>query len=321
MRLFLKRLLWFVLPLLVIFAGCSLVSKLVLRCGDFYRLKPDAENIILGHSQTECDLNDSLIARTQNFSQGGEAYFYTYQKLKKLAADNPQIKTVFISYANNQINERMDKWIWGNENMYNYYPKYSFMMDWSDYQTLLRHNPQEVLKSETKSIKDFAMFLIKNHKDFLRGRNWGGYLYLKRDKVDSLLKTDYLKKERNAIKLKRSETNIGYLEKIVRFCKEKHIRIIFIRTPIRPDMPFLKNEAQYKEVKKARFNDVPMLDFRDFPATTDEFGDFDHLNHKGARRFSVFFNTLLADGILQSATMQADIDKAIQTLNLNDSIR
>lgn len=321
MKVALKKMIWFLAWLLMLLAGGSLLSKLVLRSGHYYRIKPDTECIVLGHSQPECGFNDSLVPHVENFCQGGESYFYTYQKAKKLLEANPQIKTVIVSYANNQIHERMDKWVWGDKYLYNSYPKYHFMMDGKDYALLLKRNFPEVLKSETKAFKDFMSFMIKNRKSYLENRNWGGYLYLKRNKVDSLLKTDYLEKERRDIRLELSPTNIGYLEKIVALCKEKKVTVLFLRMPVRPDMPFLKNEPQYRKVKKEKFPDVELLDFRNYPLPIDEFGDFDHLNHKGAKRFSMYFNNLLADGLLDATDKQKDIDASIKTLFLKNAIQ
>jgi hypothetical protein len=321
MKKALKKLSWFLVILFAALIGGSLVGKSVLRNGDYFSVNPDTKTIILGHSQPECGINDSLLHNVQNFSQGGESYFYTYQKLKKLVTANPQIENVVISYANNQIQERMDAWIWDDKYLYNSYPKYHFMMEREDIMLLAKHNFGEWLMAEAKTFKDFAWFIAKNRKNYLSGGNWGGYLYLERGKVDSLLKTDYLEKERRDIRLKLSEANLEYLSKIVQFCNEKNIKLAFLRMPVRADMPFLKNETQYQEVKRKRFSNIALLDFKDFPVAPDEFGDFDHLNHKGAKRFSKYFDMLIENGLLDSAHKQKDIDASIKTLFLKDSIR
>ena len=320
MKTALTKLLWFLGILFAMLIGGSLMGKTMLRNGDYFKLKPDTKLIVLGHSQPECGLNDSLLPHVGNFSQGGESYFYTYQKLKKLVADNPQIETVIVSYANNQINERMDKWIWDEVHLYNSYPKYHFMMDGEDFSLLAKHNFRELLSADAKAFKDFASFMVKNRKNYLAGSKWGGYFYLERNKVDSLLKTDYLARERRDIRLELSEANLEYLSKIVAFCKEKNIRVFFLRMPIHPDLPFLKNESQYQNIKKERFPEVELLDFKNFPVADGEFGDFDHLNHKGAKRFSAYFKTMLEQGILDSRQKQKDIDATIKTLFLKDSI-
>jgi len=47
-----------------------------------------------------------------------------------------------------------------------------------------------------------------------------------------------------------------------------------------------------------KFKDVDFLDFNNFPLNNEEFGDFEHLNYKGAKRFSLWFNELLEKGLL-----------------------
>lgn len=278
-----------------------------------YHFKASADKMVIGHSYTECGLNDSLMANTINLSQGGESYFYAYLKLKKLLPANPQIKTVLVSYANNQIQERMDKWVWDDKYLDNNLPKYIHAMDASDYAFLLRKNPVGVLRAELTLIKNAAGTAVRP-RDLFADRTIGGYLYLKRNKVDSLLKTDFLARERKSIRLKVSEANVDYLKKIVALCHQYHVEIVFLRMPMRPDSPFAKNESQYDSIKKTDFPDIALLDFKNYPTPAEECGDFEHFNHIGARKFSLFFNTLLADGLLESSHKQQQIDQAITAL-------
>jgi hypothetical protein len=320
MKALLRKLFRFALILAIIIAGTVVLSKMTLKHGPYFKVGADTKCIVLGHSHTECGLNDKLISHTQNFSLGGEPYFYNYYKLRKLLEANPDIETVLISFSNNQIHQRMDKWVWDNEHLYKSYPKYHFMMGWDEYKILLANNPFEILKAETKSVKDFAGFMVKNRKDFLRDRNWGGYLSLERKKVDSLLKTNYVEKERREIRLELSDINIAYLRKMVDLCKEKHVRVLFLRMPSHPEWPFRKNEPQYQEIKRTKFPDVELLDFRDYPVSNDELGDFDHLNHTGAKKFSIFFNDLVEKGLLDYKSKQKDINAALENITLKDSI-
>ncbi|CAM3385348.1 SGNH/GDSL hydrolase family protein [Flavobacterium longum] len=278
-----------------------------------YHFKASADKMIIGHSYTECGLNDSLIARTINLSQGGESYFYAYLKLKKLLPANPQIKTVLVSYANNQIQERMDKWVWDDKYLDNNLPKYIYAMDVSDYVFLLRKNPVGVFRAELTLIKNAASTAVRP-RDLFADRTVGGYLYLKRNKVDSLLKTDFLEKEQKSIRMKVSKANVDYLKKIVELCRKHHVDVVFLRMPMRPDSPFAKNESQFDSIRKADFADVAFLDFKHYPTPAVECGDFEHFNHIGARKFSLFFNDLLSDGLLQSGNKQERIDQAITAL-------
>jgi hypothetical protein len=320
MKAVLNKLLLFLAILLALVAASNWLAKKSICDDSHYKIVAGKENLILGHSYTECGLNDSLIDNTINLSQGGESYFYTYQKLRKIIAANPAIKTVFISFSNNQIHERMDKWVWDDKYIDNNLPRYNCIIDWPGYKLLLAHNTTAVLRSELTVIKN-GMRNIGKTPNFIHDRSIGGYLFLRRNKVDSLLKTDFLAREKRDIKLKVSQTNVDYLRKIADFCDDHHINLYFVRMPMRPDSPFLKIDAQYDSIKKTKFADVTLLDFKNYPTPTEECGDLEHFNYKGARKFSVFFNDLLSRGILTAPGKQQAIDRAITALTIKDSIR
>ncbi len=318
-RLF-KHIAVFVIPFLLLVIVAMIASRSYFQNDDFYRLNPATTTVVLGHSQTECGFNDRLVRGTQNFSQGGEAYFYTYQKLKKFIDANPSLKNVVVSFSNNQIDSQMDKWVWGEENMYSYYPKYAFMMEMQDYEMLMQNNPKTMLAAEAKMFKSFASSAIKGRDNLLEDRNWGGYLHLKRKKIDSLIKTDYLRKESKRDLKQVSQISIDYLQKIKQLCDQHQVKLFFIRMPAHQLWVYRQNEDLFQQVRKKYFNEVRFLDFQDFPLTNDEMGDFDHLNFDGAKRFSLFFGDLMHRGLLQSADPQKRIDDAQLQIKVNDSI-
>jgi hypothetical protein len=51
------------------------------------------------------------------------------------------------------------------------------------------------------------------------------------------------------------------------------------------------------------------LDFADFPILNSEFGDLEHLNYRGAAKFSIWFNKLIESGLLQEPNKQLLINK------------
>ena len=121
MKQFLYKIALFIVSFTVLVISISIASKNYIESNATFTIKPTTTNIIIGHSQPECGLNDSLIINTENFSQGGESYFYTFQKVKKLLSVNDKIKNVFISFSNNQIAVEMDKWTYGDKYIINYY--------------------------------------------------------------------------------------------------------------------------------------------------------------------------------------------------------
>ncbi len=294
---FLKRIGLFVFPLLFLVVSVAFVSKKVINSRPVFTLLSTTETLVLGHSQAECALNDSLIQGARNLAQGGEAYFYTYQKLRKLLPENPQVKTVYLSFSNNQIEKKMDEWTYDDQHLSNYFPKYSGQMDAEDYKLLMQHNPKKVMAGELKALKNNLTFILKNKKSYLDNNNWGGYLYLKRNKIDSLLKSNYkafLKEETSS---EMSEINLNYLKKIVSLCKESNVKLVFFRTPIHPKLFDSYDEKTFQNIRIQQFNSIPFLDFHDFKLDNDEYGDFNHLNFKGAATFSEHFNTIVQQGV------------------------
>ena len=100
--------------------------------------------------------------------------------------------------------------------------------------------------------------------------------------------------------------------KIRDFCNEKHIKLFLLRTPTHPGFLFSRNEEKFISLKNDLFPEIEFLDFKDFPLENVEFGDYHHLNYKGAKIFSLFFDSLIKEGILNSNNKQQYINDKIQ---------
>ena len=149
-----------------------------------FKLKENKQILIVGHSHSECAYNDSLLEGVANFSHSGESYFYTYFKMEKLIERNPNIKTVFIEFTNNQICKSMNDWIWGEKYMSYRFPKYGVFMDLDSYKLLWKENPKGLMSSSKNLIKHSIKSMFKGFKNY---EDIGGYIHLVRDKTDSLL--------------------------------------------------------------------------------------------------------------------------------------
>lgn len=314
MKQFLFKTVFFLVGFMLLVLVVSFASKKYVEARATFTIKPSTTNIILGHSQPECGLNDSLIINTENFSQGGESYFYTFQKVKKLLAVNDNIKNVFISFSNNQIGVEMDKWTYGDVHINNYYPKYSFMMDYSDYKLLLKNNYSAVVRADFKATINNTKFIMAKDKSYLKDRNWGGYLKIEWNKIDSVMKKNNLDKLNKKQFTALSDTNIYYLHKIIDLCTSKKVGVVLFRTPIHDRLFQIQNEALFKKVTSENFKSVVFLDFSHFPIEKNGFADFSHLNYKGATAFSKFFNVLLQKDVFHSKNAQQIIDHEISNL-------
>ena len=59
---------------------------------------------------------------------------------------------------------------------------------------------------------------------------------------------------------------------------------------------------------------VEFLDFSKFPLENSEFGDLEHLNYKGAKVFSEWFNTIITKGVLLEYNPRETINREIAEL-------
>ena len=303
---FLRRLLVFILlTCSAIFTLIYLTDSITKKYASF-KIDKNVKYIVVGHSHPECAFNDSLIANFKNLGNSGESYFYTYFKLKQLIKQNSNIETVFIEFTNNQIDKSMNEWVWDNKYLSYRFPLYSPYMNCMDKYTIMKNNFSGFQNAMSLSLKNKIGRLFSN--DFNFSNEIGGYLYLERDKTDSLIQNMPIDSVKNNSVTDISETNLQYLSKIVELCKENKKKIILIRSPQHKMYKGYHNETIYKSILNSRFSNVEYLDFSKFPLLNSEFGDLEHLNHKGATRFSIWFNQLLKNGILVKSEKQKFID-------------
>lgn len=301
MRKFTTKLLVFASIIFLALVGVCLLNR---QFANFI-LKENKELLIVGHSHSECAYNDSLINGAINFSHSGESYFYTYFKTKKLIEQNPTIKTVFIEFANNQINQAMNDWIWDEKYMSYRFPKYGVFMDVESYKLLANKNPTCLLSSTRNLIKNSIKSTFRGFKN---QEDIGGYIYLVRDKTDSLLANLPVHAVTKNGTQEISERNLEYLRKTVDFLISKNIKIFLVRSPMHAKYEGYNNEQKFQEILHSRFSDIEFLDFSKFHAADSEFGDLEHLNHKGAAKFSFWLDNLLKNGLLEKVKKQNFID-------------
>jgi len=284
------------------------LTNYLVRQKSSYMLPSNIDKIVVGHSHSECSFNDRLIQNTTNLSSSGESYMYTYFKIAELLKENQNIKTVFVEFANNQINENKNDWLWGNEFMPYKYPLFGPFMDVEANYILFRHNLSGYLRSVGLLIRRNLHNLIVE-LDFDYTKKIGGHLRLEREEIDAALSGAKKIEEVNCSNYKKSEYNIRYLRKIIDLAESNNTKIYLVRSPLHPRYEELKNEPCFQ----ATLRELPMiefLDFKDFPLTNSEFGDLEHLNYRGAEKFSLFFDELLKNGLLNKKGKQTIIDDA-----------
>jgi hypothetical protein len=312
MRRFVKRVSVFLGILISILGGIIIVSNLMIDKKDNFEISKETQYLVLGHSHTEGAFNDSLILNAKNMARGGEHYFFTYLKAKKILESNSNVKAVFLELTNNHISSDVAGWINNSEKNMTNIPAFSPAMDFSDHRYVFRQNPYAYIRSQEIVIKNNLNFLLYRKKNILLQRDWGGFYANPRQKVDSLLKNN----QKKIVKDKSTEddfddSNLIFIDKIRIICKKRGVRLFLIRSPQHPKYTGAKNESKLKEIIKKRYSEIPYLDFNNFLLANGEYADLDHLNFKGAQKFSVFFNSLVKDGLLESNDPEKTIQEKI----------
>ncbi|REE81990.1 hypothetical protein BX611_1533 [Lutibacter oceani] len=260
-----------------------------------FKLPKNVKNVVFGHSHPEVAFNDSLIANFKNLAQSGESYFYTYLKAKLVLNQNPQIKNIFIEFSNIDVTKNRDLEIWNDKYINWRYPIYAALMNTNERFFLATKNPSKFLNTLPKTFKKQLKRIHTGQYNY--ELKTSGYLFIKESKLDSLLSVNTNNIIPKLDYYKASTYNILYLEKLVSLCKSKNLNIYFIRSPLYKDSYFLSNNKLFYKIKSEKFSNITFIDFVDFPLENNEYRDFHHLNNKGARKFSLWFNDWLYKNI------------------------
>lgn len=320
---------------LFIFASVVFVSliffsthKMIKKKSNF-TLKTPVKNVVFGHSHPTYAFNDSLIVDFKNLAQSAQSNFYSFIKVKNVLSQNDSIKTVFIEFTNNQISKIMDKWTWSNATIADRLPTYLPLMNKDEIQLLYKNNPKAFVAGSSKSFRENIINILSRKFDYTTSKI-GGHKWLKGINTDSILALQATNKPTDEIDETYDESsfsynevssvNLEYLEKTIKYCIDKNVKVYLIRSPQHKEFKGLRNEDEFIKIRNEKFSSIEFLDFNDFPAKNSEFADLDHLNHIGAKKFSIWFNKIMMDGLLTKENKQGFIDSEIEKFKLDDNI-
>lgn len=315
MKNFIIKIFKFIFSIIIFILIFIIITNKKIDNSPIFSVSKDVKYLILGHSHSQYAFNDSLIKHSKNFSQAGELFFYTYIKVKKIISDNKQIKTIFLEFSNNEIALEMEKWTRSEQDILYRIPKYAPVMQLEDFKYIVFKNPRAFLKTIPLVFKNNLNFLVLRKKNYIVAQDWGGYFVHKNSFVNSILLNRKKMVFKNDTIQKFSSINLKYLFKIIDYCNKKDINLYLIRSPQHKEYPILQNEQLFQSVLKSKFKNVNFLDFNNFPISNNEYVDLQHLNSRGARKLSLFFNNLLKNGLLDKKDKQQFINKEMQKLS------
>jgi len=297
MKTILLKLLLFIVIIVTLITVMVLLSDYLInkRKDKVLKLSPDRYLVFAGNSTVECAVEDRLIDHSINVAQAGEAYLYSFAKIKALLDQNEHIRTVFIGYSYaDLLFEKEETWLLSDYFMVEKVQYYHYILDRQEKAFLLKSNPiaylRGVIKSIVKSLETVARSFAA---DFNRNSipNFGGYKRLVRDKLNE---DPGFEGGRDEI-VDPSTNQIKYLRMISKLCHQKSVDLVLFNPP--------KHKSYYENVDpgiKQLWLDVrrslpadSLLDMSAFPMPDSCYGDFSHINYRGARMFSEYLNELM----------------------------
>lgn len=311
MSKFIRQTVLFIVASALMLLAIIFIPNYIIEKKSRFIISRKSKIVLFGHSHSECAFNDSMIYNLKNLSHSGEPYFYIYQKVKMVLSQNPQIETVLVEFSNNQIDEKMNEWIWGYKYMSNMFPKYTPFMDKADIDLLIKNNPGDFMNCLSISTRSNLARVFTSNYQF--AGSIGGYLRLNHSQTNSGADSSNISSNKPTGQ-GLSYVNIQYLQKIIAYCTDHHKKVFLVRSPQHRNYEYLKNEKEFLRIKNTLFSSVEFLDFNKFPLQEDEYADFGHLNYKGASKFSRWFNVMLASGLLNNKRKQYLIDQGISTI-------
>lgn len=267
--------------------------------GDYFKKKKKPTMLIVGDSHPECALIDSLNPYLYNIAHSSESFIFSYIKAKKIIEENRSITTLFIEFSPLNLSETRENAIWGDKLGWRF-PCFAPFMNKEELFFFVRHNPTIVFSKISNSIKENEEFLKSGSKDYFGDKGLGGYRYLSYSAIKWIQK----KKKKIIFKIKNIDGDLYYLDKLLHLCKMKNIKPVFIRCPIHPSYGIWQIEKPFQKIVKSRYRKIDFFDFSKFKLKDEDFFDLHHLNNRGAKKFTRYFNDLINSGILKNKKTQ-----------------
>lgn len=298
----------------------GLLTSLILIVGYLlgsasFRLPEGRRTLILGDSQMEYALNDSILTGAVNLAQGGEAYLYAYGKARRFIAEDPDLDTIWVSYNLNSL-ERRQRILTRSTRYSRYKIPYNFFLFGMKEASLFidQGSAYETIARTPWLRRNYVKKLLKRKTTF-RDLSFGGYTHSDRNKLavdvaykDSLLKAGAVPDPGFG----DAPDQVEYLLRLVDLCHEKGIVCILVNTPVHPIIKAHADTAAYYRFWRERMPNVPLWDHASWAIPDSCYGDATHLNQHGARLYSGYLNTLRSQGWQSVTQRNLDLSTAVR---------
>lgn len=251
------------------------IAMLVIRLNTHVDMTiPEHKNtIVLGNSNTECGVNDSLIYNWLNVSSAGAPMYVSYYTMRELVKANPQIDTVIMCVSCQDFDHRTQM------DFNRYFDKFLLRLPIYDHNILHYFS--------LTNLKILLPFSLESYKECFFSKasyvsQLGKYRYNHcKSKLKESVKLGDWKRDKNP------DINITcyWLDKIVDECRNRNIKLIFIHTPYYNSDKYF-NVVQYDSIINAKYSDIELWNYRQRILPDSCYRDIDHLTGPGARVFT-----------------------------------
>lgn len=291
MRIFLKRIFFFSLIVAGISLGLAIVNYVILSSIRF-DIPSNRKILVMGDSNSQCAVDDSIFTSCKNVSSSGESYLYTFIKLRKILGSNQSLQIVMLSFSPHNIFD--NGWMFDKKHMNSFFASYYPLMRSGEWTCLLKGNPRAFMSSfgniTKRSIRNI-FYSLKRKKLFSA---YGGYHKINRNDLE----TDKVLLQRGEplpfFKIPEetvvSKTEELYLGKIISLCESKGVKIVLVNFPKREEILSYPKYGirQYYAYYDEKLSRIDFLDLSHYSLPDDSYGDLVHLNSKGASVFSYY---------------------------------
>lgn len=245
-----------------------------------FELPQNKTILVIGDSQTQADINDSICANVKNISLAHDGYFTMYKRLQLYVEANTQIDTLIIALSPHTVSPVKDEFYknfgYVEETVKHYLPYFGL----SDWGLLLRNDPSDVFASLTTPIK-YYLNPSQNRIHEMGYYDSADYSHLADDIKEGAVRlipdsceVDY-----------GNEITLTYLHKIVDYCDAKRIKVIGISTPVLDGEKYFDMD-NYSSLMSSDFKEVEIWDYMNMEFPDSCRRDVNHLNKWGAEIFS-----------------------------------
>ena len=247
--------------------------------------------LILGDSQTETALNDSIIENSINLSKAGDPLYFNYVKLKKIIEKNKQLETVILGFTSSNLDS---KGFYEVPKFKSKYITYFYLIDFEDYTDIIENNQEGLIRGMT----GLGRYFIKTRK--LLNENEINRLGIGafRPISPEISNLEYdIKNEVIIFGSSHDSLSIKYFLKIAALCKTNNLSLIALNAPVHKSLSIrqkVRNEEYLKFMKQFDTN-IQFWNYEDFSLENRYFFDENHLNLKGAEIFSKLINKRLTN--------------------------